>query len=652
MPEFTRRTLMGAGAAAPLLAAAQAPPERGVLSRDWSAQRLSQALLPRGEWKPYPTARERAAWERMPAQLRDAAIRRATEAAAGPWPSLPATLFLEYQRDGNRSRYQDVRSARRSRILHLAMGECFEGKGRFLDPLLDGLWLTCEETYWGVPAHLNLQSTGYGLPDALEPTVDLFAADTGSLIAWVDYLLGPQLAGLSPLLRPRLAHEVKRRILDVCLERNDFWWMGFEANRAVNNWNPWINSNWLTCALLMEPDAQRRAAAVAKSLRSLDRFLDAYHPDGGCDEGPGYWGHAGGSMFECLDLMHSATAGRADFFKLPLVGEIGRYIYRAHIHEDWYVNFADASARTMINGDLVYRFGKRIGDARMMAHGAWAVQRAPERAVASGALARQLDATLHHEEEMRAKGAPPLVRDVWLPQTHFFAARIKEGSADGLYLAAQGGHNAESHNHNDVGNFIVYAHGKPVLIDVGVEEYTAKTFSPQRYEIWTMQSSWHNLPTVNGVMQSAGRRFEARDCQYSADDKSAVLSMDIGAAWPEEAGLESWRRTFRLNRETGIVTITDNARFRRRGNRIVTSLITPCPPTHTAQNSVLLTGGPLGQTRVLLQALLLRTGIDIDERPISDSRLQPVWGEKLYRLRLHTGAADDYRFAVSLQVEG
>ncbi len=89
--------------------------------------------------------------------------------------------------------------------------------------------------------------------------------------------------------------------------------------------------------------------------------------------------------------------------------------------------------------------------------------------------------------------------------------RSSEGSAEGLYLAAQGGHNAESHNHNDVGNFIVYADGEPAIIDVGVETYTAKTFSAQRYEIWTMQSAYHNLPTVNGVMQGAGRQFEARD---------------------------------------------------------------------------------------------------------------------------------------------
>lgn len=634
MLEFTRRSMLRAGAAAPLMAAAQVPPERRMLSGQWDAARLTQALTRRAAWRPYPSAREREAWLKLPAELREAAIRSAEAALGQPWPALPATVFLEYRREGNRSRYEAVRSARRNRVLDLALGECFEAKGRFLDELANGLWLTCEETYWGLPAHLNLQQAGYGLPDVEEPTVDLFAADTGSLLAWTEYLLGPELESVSPLLRRRLGVEVRRRILDVCWARDDFWWMGIgpKVNRSVNNWNPWINSNWLTCSLLME-DEQRRPAAVAKILRSLDRFLDAYHPDGGCDEGPGYWGHAGGSMFECLELLHSASGGRIDFFSLPLVREIGRYIYRAHIHNDWYVNFSDASARTNIAGDLVYRFGKRIQDPAMASHGAWAVQRSGARGARSQAIARQLDAMFHFEEQMRATGAPPLVRDVWLAQTHFFAARMKEGSAAGLYLAAQGGHNAESHNHNDVGNFILYANGEPALIDVGVETYTAKTFSSQRYDIWTMQSAWHNLPTVNGVMQRAGRQYEARDCRHTTGDGAAELSMEIAAAWPKEAGLESWRRTFRLDRSAGEASVRDAVRLSRTANQVEFNLVTICEVERGAAGTLVLKGGRLGGARVQL-AFDPSLAVEIEERATDDARLQPVWGSTVRRIRL------------------
>ncbi len=94
---------------------------------------------------------------------------------------------------------------------------------------------------------------------------------------------------------------------------------------------------------------------------------------------------------------------------------------------------------------------------------------------------------------------------------------IKRGSARGLTVAAKGGHNDESHNHNDVGEFVVYCDGKPLLIDAGVETYSRKTFSPQRYEIWTMQSAYHNLPTIDGVQQAPGAAFAARDVTYSGE---------------------------------------------------------------------------------------------------------------------------------------
>ncbi|WP_092282222.1 hypothetical protein [Caldicoprobacter faecalis] len=57
-----------------------------------------------------------------------------------------------------------------------------------------------------------------------------------------------------------------------------------------------------------------------------------------------------------------------------------------------------------------------------------------------------------------------------------------------------------------------------LFIDVGVETYTAKTFSSSRYEIWTMQSQYHNLPTVNGVCQQAGEQYRTIDVVYYATE--------------------------------------------------------------------------------------------------------------------------------------
>ena len=94
-----------------------------------------------------------------------------------------------------------------------------------------------------------------------------------------------------------------------------------------------------------------------------------------------------------------------------------------------------------------------------------------------------------------------LFRSVSHPDVYYKSVGLFVARDDTLCLAVKAGDNADSHNHNDTGSFTVYKNGLPLIIDVGVESYTQKTFSPRRYEIWTMQSAYHNLPTINDIMQ-------------------------------------------------------------------------------------------------------------------------------------------------------
>lgn len=612
-----------------------------MLTELYPAEKLADILIPREQWRPFPTVGERASWKGLPESVRQAHIARGETALGKEWPVLPATLFLEYARTGNRSRYQGVRDRRRNRLCDLVLAECMEGQGRFVDAIVDGVWLTCEETYWGVPAHINAQRAGVGLPDAAEPTVDLFAGETVALLAWTLHLVGARLDEVSPLVGARILLEADRRVLTPCLERDDFWWMGF-GNRQVNNWNPWCNSNWLTAVLLLEPDEERRQKAVAKILRSLDRFVDPYPADGGCDEGPGYWGRAGASLFDCLELLRSATDGAIDVYDRPLIQEMGRYIYRVQIADRYFVNFADAAALVSPAAALVFLYGRRIGDAPMAALGAWLAQQQDLLGRGAGdSIGRQLPALFALEELQAAAPAQPLPRDAWFDEIQVMTARDQEGTAAGLYVAAKGGHNAESHNHNDIGHFVVYADGKPVVVDAGVEEYTAKTFSSSRYEIWTMQSAYHSLPTIGGVMQAPGKEFAAREVTYAADDRAAELELDMAGAYPSEAVLKSWKRQVMLRRGEA-VEVVDAYELEQDVAEIALSLMTPCRVVLGDGGVIALKEREMVDGRLSGRAVLRyaadRLAAVVEEVEVEDRRLRGIWGEKLFRIVLK---ADD-----------
>jgi len=605
------------------------------LSTGWTEQRIAEVLVRQDQFRPFPKAGD-PRWQEVPEVVRRKTIEAAEKSLAREWPSLPATLFLDFARTGTRAAYEAKSFERRGRLADLVLAEAIENKGRFLDAIADGVWSICEETFWGVPAHLGMQKADVGLPDVQEPVVDLFAAETGATLAWAWYLVGDRLQTVSPLIGPRIAYEIDRRILTPNLQRDDFWWMGF-GGRSVNNWNPWINSNWLATVLLVEPSEVRRAQAVAKIVRSLDRFLAGYPDDGGCDEGPSYWGRAGASLFDCLELLHSATRGELNVFNDPLAQNIGRYIYRVHIGNDWFVDFADASAKASPDPALVFRYGKAIQDPDMLRFGAYLAKRQgwPDKGAPSrmGDLGRRLPALFSLRALSEAEPVAPLPRDSWLSGLQVMVARDSGGSDRGFFLAAKGGHNAESHNHNDVGNFIVFYDADPVIIDAGVGTYTAKTFSPERYSIWTMQSAYHNLPTFQGVMQSDGRQFAARSVRYQVDDDRVQFSLDLAGAYPEQAGLQEMLRDFEFKRGSSVI-VTDRFQTTAGAGQGETywTLMTASEPKLAGPGRVELTTASGKRLEIVYQSDVLKPAVEMIN--IDDPRLSGSWGARLWRLLL------------------
>jgi Heparinase II/III-like protein len=623
--------------------------ERNLLSDNWDEKALSGVILPPGEWSPYPSIDQRASWENLPEGIKKACIAAGEEALGYDWPTLPATVFMEFHLNGNRSNYQDIRSARRYALSDLVLAELIENKGRFMESIINGIWVTCEETYWGLPAHLSLQAAGNGLPDAEEPSVDLFAAETGAQLAWINLLLKPRLDEYHPLVSPRIEYEINRRILIPCLERTDYWWMGFEADRTVNNWNPWINSNWITCLLLSEKDPDRQNEGLAKSMRSIDMFIKGYPDDGGCDEGPSYWGHAGGSLFDCLDLLYMASGNKIDFFKNPLIRNIAEYIMKVHITDSWFINFADASARGTSYPAIIYRYGQRIENPELKNFASFLTRESGYGKQAPGGyLSRRLRGIFTTIELASTDPAPPLLRDSWLPDLQVFAARDKAGSSKGFYLAGKGGHNDESHNHNDVGNFIIYLDGQPAIIDAGVETYTKKTFSDQRYDIWTMQSQFHNLPTVNGFMQKNGMEFRAEDVQYETSENQVSFSLELAGAYPAGAALKSLKRSLVLARGEKI-TLSDRYELSEVKSPFTLNLLTAGKPQLESPGSILLADTGL---KISFSDIQFTPSIETVE--IDDSRLRGSWGERIYRVVLtlqEVPEKGEYRIEFSRSVE-
>jgi Heparinase II/III-like protein len=582
----------------------------------FTAGRLAEHLRP---WRPYPPIADRRYWDRVPGETREHLLAQAGPAGPKPWQLLTATAYARFKADGDRQAYERPYFARRDKLAAAVITAILTGDAGTAD-ITDGVWLLCEESTWCLPAH----QPGTGQPDPDHPHVDLFAAETAALLAWTAMLTGG--------LEDRVRREVKTRVLDPYRARDDWWWFGLSGGAPLNNWTPWIHSNLLIASLLLgdEPHTVANRAVAA-----LDRYLDAVPDDGGCDEGASYWWRAGAALFECVATLAEACGNDFGAFQLPKVRAIARYPMAAHIAGDVHVNFADGGIRTPgAVPHLLYQFAARTGDPRLRQH---ALAMRPEHAATlvsgpNASLGRLLAAITDDQWATEPPAPFPAPLQSWLPATGFLTAREREGDAAGLFLAAKAGHNNESHNHNDVGSFIVALDGRPLLIDPGAGTYTRQTFGPDRYQIWTMQSSWHNTPAPAGQPQAAGAAHRATGVAATLTATAAELALDLAAAYPAAAGVRSWRRTLRLERGPALISVHDSWELSETSERTVCYLITAEEP-QVAEATIMLPSG------LIIDVDASADGgsagrVSVERRDLDDPQLRATWGAHLYRITL------------------
>lgn len=521
--------------------------------------------------------------------------------------TLSAALYMRFSRDGCRTEYEKVYFERRKALCALVVGEYAQSGGRFVNDIVNVIWAICEESAWNIPAH----NDGFPLPDTDRPIVDLFAAQTASLLALTLSVLKKSLDGVCVKIGERIKREISKRITEPVLS-GDFWWMGFGENRrkVPSNWTAWCASMCLTACLLTEDNPQKRTDTAKKLCAVMDYYITQYPSDGGCDEGAEYWSMSAGCMFDFLEVLCRVTDGKTDIFDTPKLRRMGEYICRAYVGGDYFINFADCAARADAGGARTYLFGKRVGSENMMRLG-------------FGDYISRKDKTLPDSMNLLHKlfwiENEPKPCGIYEPRREYIESlQILKVNSENITLTARGGCNGDNHNHNDAGSYMVYIDAKPVVIDVGVESYTAKTFGSGRYDIWTMQSAYHNLPTVNGVMQSPGEEYRAENTV----DGENFIEFNIEGAYPPKADILSWKRRCELL--DGEAVITDKFETAHPTRDIAITVMTAQKPIISDNGEIIIGNGKL-----------VPSGWSSEIEEISthgDEKLTPVWGDYVYRI--------------------
>lgn len=594
---------------------------------------------------PFPKAGDKYWRKQIPLAMRNDYIRLGNLYVGKPWNVIPETVFAEFRTQGNRTHYEALSFGIRKQFACLVMAEVMQGKGHFLPSIRKGLHYFMEkEPWWGIPAHYPKEH-----PERNTQPVDLFNAETAGMLAWTLYMLEDEINKKEKGLGDSVRHEIERRFLNPTLYNKQGW-----KNNA-NNWNTWITANWLQTVLICERDAKKREEAFKGVQQCLRTFLKGYPDDGGCEEGVSYWDCAGASFFESLFFMQFAPKQAVltlSEVQKKKVEAMGKFITTMYIHDLTFVNFSDAQAKNTPNINILFPYGDYLRDEPMMQLAAY-VAKKYQYAVKPSTLflqsgnypklGRELMLLSMLPRLMNTPVKEPTAEDAFLANSQIMVASNKS-----WLLAAKGGNNAESHNHNDIGNFIVYYRHQPVVIDLGRDTYTSQTFSSRRYEMTNNRSAYHNVPLVNGLEQKEGEKFRADKVSHIAEASLSSLSMNLEKAYPDGSHVDVWKRTISLDREYDWVEVTEQYKL----DSLEIEKDRMSGQVFDNQIMLMVYGKPILQQagKILLQNGNVRLEYDaqylsasVEKVQMGDGIMKTQWKDNVYRIKLRLN--DNYPMA-------
>jgi len=294
--------------------------------------------------------------------------------------------------------------------------------------------------------------------------------------------------------------------------------------RVTNNWNQVCNGGMTAGALAIGDEEPKLCGEILHhALASVPAAMASYAPDGACAEGPGYWAYATEYNVLMIAALESALGSDFGLSKAPGFSSTGLFPIYMTGPTGRAFNFEDS--------------GERVGRSAILF---WLAERF-QLPVLTWFAAAQGQASAAGMIWYRQPGQDPIAAKLPLDKywrgVEVATLRSAWNDPKAWFVGIQAGSNRVSHNHLDLGSFVLDALGERWAVELGADNYNLPGyFGSQRYHYYRLRAEGHNTLVLNpGEGPDQDARAECRIRRFESQPGKALVLADLTAAYAKHA---------------------------------------------------------------------------------------------------------------------
>jgi len=322
-----------------------------------------------------------------------------------------------------------------------------------------------------------------------------------------------------------------------------FWWN--TASRC--NWSGICHSGLGLAALALLDEDPNLSDVLAHSCEAVKNLLDHVDPQGGWQEGRGYWAYGFGESSIFIEAMKRASGGKINLFTHPAL-------------KDHPADFA------------LYGLTAAFGDGTGQVVGSSSFINKLTEESKNGEAAYYSKTFVHQSESVYDLIWPKTTVTPLVPEEGSklfsginWAVLRKDFTPNSLTIACKAGYNDDPHHgHLDCGTFNLTYRGTTYIGEVERTPYDEQYFGALRWEHLEAKTEAHNVLLVDNEEQLCAKLKDepwkqdigGKITQFHADAAWAYLEMDPTHAYPGQS-LKQWHRYIALDKAHNIAVLVD-----------------------------------------------------------------------------------------------